>query len=144
MPYYKRFLYVVECIHPRNVIPELFFRHIWRHFRAPCQPVFFADSFNMLNKIKKRTFFLKLFLWILSTDGKTVANFDNLPALQDSLQDFIDTSPALPESLPICAANVKQSRQAERSTAFAADKRGTIGHISHKKKDDGLPVIPYP
>lgn len=61
MPYYKRFLYVVECIHPRNVIPELFFRHIWRHFRAPCQPVFFADSFNMLNKIKKRTFFLKLF-----------------------------------------------------------------------------------
>lgn len=64
MPYYKRFLYVAECIHSRNVIPELFFRHIWRHFRAPCQPVFrlFADSFNMLNKIKKRTFFLKLFL----------------------------------------------------------------------------------
>lgn len=57
---------------------------------------------------------------------------------------IFDNSPALPESLPIYAANVKRSRQAERSTAFAADKRGTIGHISHKKKDDGLPVIPYP
>jgi len=88
MPYYKRFLYVVECIHPRNVIPELFFRHIWRHFRAPCQPVFFADSFNMLNKIKKRTFFLKLFLWILSTDGKTVANFDTSPLAASARYQF--------------------------------------------------------
>ena len=31
---------------------------------------------------------------------------------------IFDNSPALPESLPIYAANVKRSRQAERSTAF--------------------------
>lgn len=82
MPYYKRFLYVAECIHPRNVIPELFFRHIWRHFRAPCQPVFFADSFNMLNKIKKRTFFLKLFLWILSGIYRTKKRMTGKPSSQ--------------------------------------------------------------
>ena len=131
MPYYKRFLYVAECIHSRNVIPELFFRHIWRYFRAPCQPVFFADSFNMLNKIKKRTFFLKLFF----------VNFIDRRENRGQLRYLVARRIG---SVPICAANVKRSRQAERSTAFAADKRGTIGHISHKKKDDGLPVIPYP
>ena len=31
---------------------------------------------------------------------------------------FLDNSPAKLDSLPICAANVKRSRQAERSTAF--------------------------
>lgn len=31
---------------------------------------------------------------------------------------IFDNSPALPESLPICAVNVKRSRQAERGTVF--------------------------